>query len=162
MFDHQLLLHKLGALGISGRIITWFKSYRTQRRQCVKYNNVLYDYESIKYGVPQGSVLNPALYVMYVNDLLTSLPANAVIAYADDITLTNNGSMEEEVSFNLQILLNTVHSGQQRMLSISISQNVSLCVYRHLFIRMCHQTLMWYLVPKNYYKLSTYLFSASA
>ena len=94
------MLHKLGALGISGRTIT-FKSYLTQRRQCVKYNNVLSDYESIKYGVPQGSVLGPTLYVIYVNDLLTSLSANAVIAYADDITLTANGSTVEEASFNL-------------------------------------------------------------
>ncbi len=88
----------------------WFKSYLTQHHQCVKNNNVLSDYESIKYGVPQGSVLGPTLYVIYANDLLSSLPGNAVIAYADDITLTANGYAVEEASFNLQMLLNTVHS----------------------------------------------------
>ena len=60
--------------------------------------------------MPQGSVLGSTLYVIYVNDLLTSFPANAVIAYADDITLTANGFTVEEASLNLQMLLNTVHS----------------------------------------------------
>ena len=58
----------------------------------------------------QGSVLGPTLDVMYVNDLLSSLPGKAVIAYVDDITLAANGSMVEEASFNLQMLLNTVSS----------------------------------------------------
>ena len=159
--DHQLLLHKLGVLGISGRTITWFKSYLTQRRQCVKYNYVLSDYESIKYGVPQGSILGPTLCVIYVNGLLTSLLANAVVAYSDDITLTANGSTVEEASFNLQMLLNTVHSWSTEN-AISISQNVSQCIYRHLFVRLCQQALTWSLVPKNYHKYCTYLFSASA
>ena len=92
---------------------TWFKSYLTQRRQCVKYNNVLSAYEFIKYGVPQGNVLGPTLYVIYVNDLLSSLPANAVIPYADDITLSANGSTVEEasvliVSINFSVLVSVL------------------------------------------------------
>ena len=85
------------------------QSYLTHRHQSVKYNDKLSDYESVKYSESQGSILGCTLFVIYVNDLLSRLPDNVVIAYAKDITLAANEFIVEEASFNLQTLLYAVH-----------------------------------------------------
>ena len=59
---------------MSKNAIDWFSSYLSERRQCVKYNGALADYEHIVCSVPQGSILGPILYIVYVNNLLRALP----------------------------------------------------------------------------------------
>ena len=90
--DHKILLNKLAALNMSESALSWFTSYLANRRQCVKYNAALSDYEQIEFGVPQGSVVGPTMFIIYVNDLLLSLPDGCAIAYADDITIIVSGS----------------------------------------------------------------------
>ena len=66
---------------------SWFESYLNERRQATKYGNVLSDFMPTTHGVPQGSVLGPTLFSLYINPLLTMLTSNRVVAYADDLTL---------------------------------------------------------------------------
>ena len=69
--DHELLLMKLSDFGLNKSSVTWFKAYLTKRTQSVNINGVQSDTEPILYGVPQGSVLGPLLFIMYINDLPT-------------------------------------------------------------------------------------------
>lgn len=86
--DHTILLEKLEHYGIRGLTHSWFKSYLTNRKQYVVINNTQSTVRTVKCGVPQGSVLGPLLFLIYVNDIATSLEENNIIRlFADDTNI---------------------------------------------------------------------------
>ena len=81
--DHEILCNKLQAIGVLS--VNWFKSYLTGRKQFVHISNVSSDPGFVTCGVPQGSILGPLLFLIYVNDMSTSIDKNCkLILYADD------------------------------------------------------------------------------
>ena len=67
--DHKILLNKLQHYGIRGIALKWFQSYLSNRKQCVTVNGQSSEFAVITCGVPQGSILGPTLFLLYINDL---------------------------------------------------------------------------------------------
>ena len=85
--DHKILLHKLEFYGIRGVCNDWFKSYLSDRKQFVSINGYNSDLMPVIYGVPQGSVLGPLLFLIYINDLHKAIRYCKVHHFADDTNL---------------------------------------------------------------------------
>ena len=85
--DHNILIDKLEHYGIRGTPLKLFKSYLTDRRQYVSFNGTLSTTLPITLGVPQGSVLGPLLFLVYINDLPNALNSLNPVLFADDTTL---------------------------------------------------------------------------
>ena len=67
--NHDLLIAKLQIYGCSPSTLLWFKSFLTDRRQCVNLSGTVSDTEVLSSGIPQGSILGPALFLLFINDL---------------------------------------------------------------------------------------------
>ena len=81
--NHDILLAKLEHYGIRGIPHEWFRSYLVKRQQYVSFNDTVSETKFITCGVPQGSILGPLLFTLYVNDLHYSSPSGHFIMYAD-------------------------------------------------------------------------------
>ena len=85
--NHSILLKKLNHYGIQSITNKWFESYLTNRQQFVSINGHNSDYSITKHGVPQGSVLGPLLFLIYINDLHTCIKNSRTFHFADDTNL---------------------------------------------------------------------------
>ena len=86
--DHMILISKLSKYGIRGIALDWFKSYLSDRYQCVAINNSLSEPKPVSCGVPQGSILGPLLFLIFINDFPNSSQHFHFTLFADDSTLT--------------------------------------------------------------------------
>ena len=111
LVDHQILLKKFKSYKCSDPCLSWFRSYLFNRTHCVAINNELSDSSIVNCGVPQGSILGPLLFLLFINDLPLSLHDTifAVDLNADDTTLYDQQSEMSILERNLQISLNTIH-----------------------------------------------------
>ena len=89
--NHDMLLYKLQYYGIRGIAYQWFKSYLYNRQQYTVINNVSSCLTYVQCGVPQGSILGPLLFLLYVNDISCVLPGENVKLFADDTNLFISG-----------------------------------------------------------------------
>jgi len=89
MVDHAILLDKLNAYGVDGSSLAWFKSYLSDRRQLVSQAGTMSDMTTVRHGVPQGSILGPLLFIVFINDLPLHVSSSDIDLYADDTTITS-------------------------------------------------------------------------
>ena len=109
LVDHQILLSKLKLYGIQNETLLWFNSYLSQRRQQVVINNSKSDFKPVSCGVPQGSILGPLLFLLFINDLPLYTNNVHTDLYADDTTLYDIQESQEIIEQNLQSALNQLH-----------------------------------------------------
>ena len=95
--DHDILLSKLDHYGIRGKWLSWFCSYLSNRKQYVDFDGNCSDLEDINVGVPQGSILGPLLFIIYINDLPASIKKLIPVMYADDTNLILKGKKFNEL-----------------------------------------------------------------
>ena len=100
---HDLLIAKLEAYGINENLLAYLHSYLSNRKQCVRINNVTIDFETIISVVPQGSIVGPTLFKCFFKDFFYFTEKASVHNFADDNTL----SMFEETIQNLIEFLET-------------------------------------------------------
>ena len=106
--DHNILLRKLDHYGIRGLSNSWFKSYLSNRKQFVSILGFNSIENVIKHGVPQGSVLGPLLFLLYINYLHVAIKNSLVHHFADDTNLLmvdkSLKSLQKKVNFDLKML----------------------------------------------------------
>lgn len=96
--DHNILIEKLQHYGIRNQSLELLKDYLNNRYQYVNYQNVDSNQKAIKHGVPQGSILGPLLFIIYLNDLENVTINFTPLLYADDITLITNIDIESKLN----------------------------------------------------------------
>jgi hypothetical protein len=84
--NHNILLYKLKSYGFKDIVYNWFETYLIGRLQYVELNNVTSGLRYLRTGVPQGSILGPLLFLLYINDLPNACPGEFFILFADDTT----------------------------------------------------------------------------
>ena len=101
MVDHEILLKKLQHYGIRGNALNWIKSYLSNRMQFVSINGKNSTTKNLTHGVPQGSILGPLFFIIYINDIPEIHAISKFILYADDanIILKGNSITEIELQF---------------------------------------------------------------
>ncbi len=121
--DHPILIQKLNHYGVRGIALNWIENYLSNRQQYVIYNKMHSDKKRILCGVPQGSIIGPLLFLLYINDLANVSKKLKFILFADDTNVFYTGKNIKDVSNTLNEELKHMNSWfKVNKLSLNVSK----------------------------------------
>lgn len=126
--NHYILLRKLRSYGVRGNVLSWFEDYLRNRRQFVHYKSASSQTSTVLCGVPQGSILGPLLFLIYVNDIINSAPFLSYVLFADDTNVFYSHT-------DLNSLITTLNSELVKLScwfkcnKLSLNINKTNCIY---------------------------------
>ena len=144
---HKGLLHKLQGIGCSEKILLWFSSYLSDRRQRVVLNGIFSDWMAVFAGVPQGSILGPLLFLIFINDIVKCIGVS-IRLFADDTSLYIIDDLPDQTAIILNTELKTISDwanswlvafNASKTLSIIFSSKSNPVVHPSLFM---HDTMI--------------------
>ena len=168
--DHSILLDKLTHYGVDENTLRWFQSYLSGRTQRCCVNGHLSSSRPIKYGVPQGSIIGPLLFLVYINDLPNCLSNGLPSMYADDTNISFQSSnlidledsMNNELSsLNSWLIANRLSlniaktefmiiGSRQRLINHDVSiTNLNICVNNTQIKRVQHTKSLGITIDEN-------------
>ena len=128
-----ILIEKLALYGCDELTLLWFRSYLNDRTQQVIVNNISSDICNIKHGVPQGSILGPLMFILFINDLSLHVKNCQIYKYADDTNLCAFGDstldLQRILSYNLKIIEDWCNNNRL-VINTSKSKCMIVCTYQ--------------------------------
>jgi hypothetical protein len=125
--DHQILLAKLHSYGIRGKLLNWFKSYLADRDQTVVVKGSHSYPSKVQSGVPQGTVLGPILFLIYINDLAKCINHSIVSHFADDTRISKAITGISDVTELQEDLIETIKWSENNKMKLHTDKFELLC-----------------------------------
>ena len=126
--DHNILITKLNHYGIRGKFLAWVTSYLKDRKQYVDLEGTKSSLRPTNVGVPQGSILGPLLFLIYVNDLPSALERSRPVMFADDTNLIIKGQDLNQLKLSLfSELDNLIDYFRSNKLKLNIDKTKIVC-----------------------------------
>ena len=130
--NFDILLDKLYYYGVTGNSLKLCKSYLSNRHQCVSIEGKVSDFENITLGVPQGSILGPLMFIIYINDISSSVQYSHVNIYADDTAIFLEGNDIDYIRKFLQLDMEGLSVWLEvNKLSLNLTKTVCMVVTTH-------------------------------
>ena len=127
LVDHEILLQKLECYNFDSNALTLFKSYSNNRQQSVHIGTTESKFNKIKSVVPQGSVLGPFLFLLYINDLPLHVKYSQIALFADDTTIHWSSKSLESIEENMQKDLDNINKWCDEN-KMKINENKTNCM----------------------------------
>ena len=125
--NHEILLEKMQSYGVRGIALELIRNYLTNRKQYVAYGDKTSNHMTIKCGVPQGSILGPTLFLLYINDIKNVSNLLKFIIFADDTNIFHS-------SDNIEILETTINQELKKLATWFKANKLSLNIDKTSFI----------------------------
>ncbi len=126
LVDHALLLQRLKSIGLGNSALSWFKNYLSDRTQCVAVDNYTSAMVRVRKGVPQGSLLAPLLFSIFINELGQGIKSAKLHFYADDTIIYSTAS---SLSQAIETLQGSFYTFQLTLLKLKLVLNVNKTKY---------------------------------